>query len=301
MMRWLLITLLAAYLSGCATGRYQQRNDSFPSQPPASLDLSDASPRYEPVQLNKAYEVFGRRYTPLKSASGYIKNGRASWYGQKFHGHLTANGEIYDMYAMSAAHKTLPLPSYVQVTNLENGRSVIVRVNDRGPFHGDRIIDLSYAAAVKLDMLKTGTAEVRLQSITVLPDGKQLLAGAPALTAPKAPQNSPQQSGLDDSSTSLVPAARWYIQVLASKDEPRLMRLGAGLSNLYLVPSHTHGKQGVYRLRLGPFVKRSDADTLLTELKQNGYEQAFALAVDGVSGTQTTTNNGTTGPQQGTN
>src|SRR5690606_15178766 len=141
----------------CASnyGRYHQRNDSAPHTLPDNISQSDATPRYEahyPASLRQ-YSVLGRTYTPMNAeqASRYSATGQASWYGQKFHGHLTANGETYDMYQMSAAHKTLPLPSYARITNLANNKQVIVRVNDRGPFHGHRLIDVSYAAAKKLD------------------------------------------------------------------------------------------------------------------------------------------------------
>ena len=178
------LVLFVMLLNACAiqqSGRYSQRHDSAPKRLPGQIVLEDATPEYVPFNKrgNMPYQVFGKHYTPMQSARDYSQSGEASWYGQKFHGHLTSNGEIYDMYAMTAAHKTLPLPSFVRVTNLANNKQVIVRVNDRGPFHGSRIIDLSYAAAMKLDMLKTGTARVKLDAIHVEPDGSMLLAGEP--------------------------------------------------------------------------------------------------------------------------
>ena len=113
----------------------------------------------------KSYVVFGKRYYVKDSAKGYVEQGIASWYGTKFHGRRTSSGETYDMYAMTAAHKTLPLPTYARVTNLENGRSVMVKVNDRGPFHQNRIIDLSYSAATRLGIVKTGTGRVEVEAI----------------------------------------------------------------------------------------------------------------------------------------
>ena len=113
----------------------------------------------------KTYEVFGKRYFVLDSSDGFTQEGIASWYGPNFHGKKTSSGEIYDMYAMTAAHKTLPLPSYLEVKNLENGRKIIVRVNDRGPFHDNRIVDLSYTGAIKLDMIGKGTALVEIRAI----------------------------------------------------------------------------------------------------------------------------------------
>jgi len=148
--------------------RYAIKQDLGPKQ---HLDMSkapDAIPKVEPRSRggNKSqYEVWGKSYSVMASSVGYQERGLASWYGQKFHGHLTSNGETYDMYTMSAAHKSLPLPTYARITNLANNKMVIVRVNDRGPFHGDRVIDLSYAAASKLDYRKTGVAEVLVEAI----------------------------------------------------------------------------------------------------------------------------------------
>lgn len=155
-------------LSACSSDRYQQKHDSTPTRLPSEAELKDAIARAEPYSRggNKNYQVFGKPYKVLTSAQGFEQTGLASWYGNKFHGHLTSNGEIYDMYTMSAAHKNLPLPTYLKVTNTVNNKSVIVRVNDRGPFHRSRIIDLSYSAAYKLDMLKTGTAHVKITAIT---------------------------------------------------------------------------------------------------------------------------------------
>jgi len=139
--------------------------------PRRDIDVSlipDAVPRLEPITAagNKSpYQVFGRTYHVLPSSNGYRERGGASWYGTKFHGRQTSNGETYDMYAMTAAHRTLPIPSYVQVTNLDNGRKVIVRINDRGPFHGDRIIDLSYVAAKKLGYHQQGVSRVEVVAI----------------------------------------------------------------------------------------------------------------------------------------
>ena len=159
--------LLAALLTGCGT----LQKDRAPS---GGVDLSripDAVPKPEPRSRYgnpESYEVNGQHYYVLESSSGYFERGTASWYGEKFHGRRTSSGERYDMYAMTAAHRTLPLPTYVQVTNLRNGRSVVVRVNDRGPFHDNRLIDLSYVAAAKLDMLESGTAPVEVRAIDPL-------------------------------------------------------------------------------------------------------------------------------------
>ncbi len=152
-----------------ARGPADYRRDRPPDAPGVDLDtISDAVPRDEPrSRYGNApeYEAFGRVYRTLASSEGYQEEGVASWYGEEFRGRRTASGELYDPYGMTAAHRTLPLPCYVEVTNLENGRTVVVRVNDRGPFHEDRIIDLSYAAAHRLGMLSKGTARVRVRAL----------------------------------------------------------------------------------------------------------------------------------------
>ncbi len=151
-----LIALLFFLTSGCSAGSplNNQNKDSAPAHVPINISsISDAVPKYE--KRTRAgnppeYKVFGKQYKVLAKSKGYQKRGVASWYGVKFHGRKTSNGEVYDMYGMTAAHKTLPIPSYVRVTNLKNKKTIVVRVNDRGPFHENRVIDLSYTAAVKL-------------------------------------------------------------------------------------------------------------------------------------------------------
>jgi rare lipoprotein A len=167
------LAALSLALSGCFFTRESPRPPPpapVPARmpPPAAREIPDAVPRYEPRSPYgnpPFYDVFGRRYFVLSSSADYIERGVASWYGPGFHKIRTSTGEIYDMYGMTAAHKTLPLPAYVRVTNLQNGRSVVVRVNDRGPFVGNRIIDLSYTAAAKLDMLRDGTAMVEVRTV----------------------------------------------------------------------------------------------------------------------------------------
>ena len=163
------LALSGLLLAGCASGPRGGR-DGGPAQPPSDLSqLQDAQPRVEPVRSSggtaKPYTVLGRSYAPITDDRPFRESGLASWYGTKFHAQSTASGEPYDMYAMTAAHKTLPLPSYVRVRNPANGREAIVRVNDRGPFHDGRIIDLSYAAAYRLDLLR-GVAPVEIERIT---------------------------------------------------------------------------------------------------------------------------------------
>ena len=167
---WLLALAAAAMLTACSStgdgtgngGRYAMNSDA-PPDGDIELDpnnIPDAVPVEEPRTAagNKSpYTVLGETYEVMPESTGYEQTGKASWYGKKFHGYKTSNGEIYSMYKMSAAHRTLPIPSYVRITNLDNGKSGIVRVNDRGPFHSYRIIDVSYAAAVRLDMVRSGT------------------------------------------------------------------------------------------------------------------------------------------------
>jgi rare lipoprotein A len=144
------------------------KDDGPHERPPSNLDaVADATPRVEPLHryANRPYTVFGKSYRPLASLQPFRQRGMASWYGKRFHGQKTSSGEVYDMYKMTAAHPTLPIPSYARVTNLANGRSVVVRINDRGPFHAGRIIDLSYVAAWKLGYIAAGSAQVEVEAI----------------------------------------------------------------------------------------------------------------------------------------
>lgn len=254
----LLITV-SACSSNQPSSRYSQQHDSIPSRLPMPHELVEPEPTFEPPsrQGNRTYSLFGRTWHIMEHATEYQQEGVASWYGEKFHGHLTSNGEIYDMYAMSAAHKTLPLPTYVRVTNLANDKSVVVRVNDRGPFHGDRIIDLSYVAAYKLDMLKTGTARVRVEAIQPSAEN-QALAATPPLEAEQI--------------------AQYFIQVHAGSDAERLKTEAQHLQNLYQVPATTQANNGLYRVVLGPFAE-AQTNALLEKLRGAGYPDAFRLAV----------------------
>ena len=178
--RWLYVALAACALASCSLGPEQ---DSAPARPKDVSSVPDAVPRAEPKSRYgnpDSYVVFGKRYYTLDSAAGFVERGIASWYGQKFHGRKTSSGEVYDMYAMTAAHKSLPLPTYVRVTNLDNNKTTVVRVNDRGPFHDGRVIDLSYAAATKLGIVAAGTAPVEVRAVDALGN----VADAPATSTP---------------------------------------------------------------------------------------------------------------------
>lgn len=245
-----LFFLLLIVLSACSThtGRYQQKNDSTPTRLPTQAELSDAIPRAEPYSRggNKNYQVRGKSYSVLDSAKNFKQTGIASWYGNKFHGHLTSNGEIYNMYSMSAAHKNLPLPTYVKVTNHANNKSVIVRVNDRGPFHESRVIDLSYSAAYKLDMLKTGTATVSIEAITIKP--------------------SINNNNL---------ATKGFIQVFATQHQKIALATSAKLKKQFGYQTSTPYQTGIYRVQLGPFTNVIKLEKTLEEIKNNGYPKAF--------------------------
>ncbi len=209
---WLAVAAALA-LAGCASGPRGGR-DGAPSAVPSGLDrVPDAEPRVEPVRssggTSKPYTVLGRAYTPITDDRPFRESGLASWYGTGFHAQSTASGEPYDMYAMTAAHKTLPLPSYVRVRNPANGREVIVRVNDRGPFHDGRIIDLSYTAALRLDLLR-GVAPVEIERITNedIRTGAWRREGDTRLAAAPAPVATPRNDVVT------VPAA-WATPVAA--------------------------------------------------------------------------------------
>ncbi|WOI35953.1 septal ring lytic transglycosylase RlpA family protein [Alteromonas sp. CI.11.F.A3] len=296
-MRTLLLILFASFiLAACKsapTGRYTQHQDTAPNHVAKVPETLDAVPKYEAYRMfnSRPYKVLGKHYTPLTSGKGFEEVGYASWYGQKFHGHLTSNGETYNMFAMSAAHKTLPLPSYVRVTNLDNNKQAIVRVNDRGPFHDNRIIDLSYAAAVKLGYHNKGTAKVKIEVIHFDPDNNVTVGVNPTVTydeyigiapLPSAPipssevaANAPVQSdNLPQTSMSLN---GYFIQVAALSNQKKAESISNVLSALYQVPTHMPVVGNVYKLQLGPIEDEALAHELLEQLKQNGYPQAYKI------------------------
>lgn len=245
--RSVLIVLSGLVISACSlnTGRYHQSQDSAPGRLPTAAELQNAVPVQEPYsnQGNSDYQVLGQSYQVLASAKGFTERGLASWYGNKFHGHLTSNGEYYDMYSMTAAHKQLPLPSYVRVTNLANQKTVVVRVNDRGPFHPDRVIDLSFAAAYKLDMLDDGTAPVKIEAINLVNR-----ANDPA----------------------------FYIQLVASSDDRQINRVSRQLAKKWQDHATTVKNSGLYKLLLGPF-PQAQANRHLQQLRGAGFPRAFRV------------------------
>jgi rare lipoprotein A len=297
-MRVFLFSLISVVaLSACSTSkpsRYSQKTDSAPRFVAKTPTTADAVPKYEAYRMfnSRPYTVLGKHYTPLQSGKGFEQTGHASWYGQKFHGHLTSNGETYNMFAMSAAHKTLPLPSYVRVTNLDNNKQAIVRVNDRGPFHQNRIIDLSYAAAVKLGYHDKGTANVHIEVIHFDEDNHVTVGNGPTVTydeylgidvaEPTAlayEEPAPSQSGPFEAGNVASADKALYIQVAALSDGQRAKSLSNVLSALYQVPAHIPKNDDIYKLQLGPIEDVSTASELLIQLKENGYPHAYTVEV----------------------
>lgn len=259
----LFLIILVIMITACSTnsGRYQQQHDSKPTRIPTPSELVDITPRAEPHSRggNKSqYQVRGKTYSVLKTAENFSQTGTASWYGKKFHGHLTSNGEIYNMYAMSAAHKNLPLPTYLKVTNNANNKSVIVRVNDRGPFHQDRIIDLSYSAAYKLDMMKTGVANVTISAIT-------------DFTVAKVPATLKKEPVVNTKSDQ-----RKYIQVFATKNELLANQTAQALKTLYQLDAITPKNNDIFRVQIGPISDVEQLNSILENLKKSGYPKAFS-------------------------
>ncbi|NCF72466.1 MAG: septal ring lytic transglycosylase RlpA family protein [Gammaproteobacteria bacterium] len=220
------------------------------------------------------YEVFNTTYTVMPSSAGYQERGVASWYGKKFHGNLTSNREVYDMYEMTAAHKTLPLPTYVRVTNLRNNQSIVVRVNDRGPFVNNRIIDLSYAAALKLDMVRDGTSLVEVTAINFdKPAGTQ--QGGDRPTSSRQP---PKPSIV---STPAVSTNRIYVQVGAFGERENAARRLAKLSQSGITDAFIHEDVStnttLYRVRIGPVADVVQYDLLVEELEAIGINDPYLI------------------------
>lgn len=264
-----LLLLTSALLLGACSSKAPAPGDGGPARPVDVSHVPDAVPRVEPPSRygNPAsYEVYGQRYHTLRTSAGYTERGVASWYGTKFHGRRTSSGEPYDMYAMTAAHKTLPLPTYAEVTNLKNGRKVIVKINDRGPFVGNRLIDLSYAAASRLGILADGTGLVEVRAID---------PRTPATTTARAPV--PDGRPLSPIATATAAAApanpTLFLQVGAFASRSNAERLRADLERSAVGPvqiSEFAGLNGtVFRVRIGPLDSVEAADRMLSSL--SGY------------------------------
>ena len=291
--------------AGSGRGGYYQDDGPGDNPPEGLLDVPDAEPRIEPYRPanNRPYNVFGKTYTPLVENVPFRQRGVGSWYGKKFHGQKTASGELYDMYKMTAAHPTLPIPSYARVTNLSNGKQVIVRINDRGPFLSSRIIDLSYTAALKLGYLGSGSSELEVERLLPeeiarlskekieklarpeqsVPTPEVLAAAAATMEASPATTPSPvivsanntaevQQPVVSPPATTGTVAPGFYLQLgsysqLANADAAR-GRLQQGSVTLPPVEVVEYGL--FYRLYSGPFATRAEAAAAATRLQEAG-------------------------------
>ncbi len=284
-----LVMLLAGALAACSSapmredtsvarkpGGYYLDDGPGANPPPNIEQIPDAEPRAEPIKAStaKPYVALGQRYTPMTAATPYKARGLASWYGRRYHGKPTASGEPYDMYAMTAAHPTLPIPSYVRVSNVRSGKSVVVRINDRGPFHSDRLIDLSYAAAVKLGIVRSGSDLVDIES--VLPGDATPALLSPATDVAQSPADvaaASQTAGDAASVASAQPAtAGVYIQLGAfaarRNAEDYLLRIRSELSwlseSLAVFP-----RDGLYRVHIGPYTDREQATQVASRIGQS--------------------------------
>ncbi|HET6629686.1 MAG TPA: septal ring lytic transglycosylase RlpA family protein [Woeseiaceae bacterium] len=265
----LFLLVLAA---GCASQR------PLPSVEP----VTDGRSRYGNGPI---YEVHGRRYVVLDSSAGYHERGIASWYGKKFHGRLTSSREPYDMYALTAAHKTLPLPTRARVTNLQNGKSVVVRINDRGPFVANRLIDLSYAAASAIGIVEAGTGMVEVAALGGYP-AAEVVAAAPAATTAEAPAATAAEAPAV--TTAEVPAAKappqdaaaealLYLQVGAFGDAENAQRRFALLQDGGIEPAFVRedalAEPALYRVRIGPIANVAQYDSLVLKLQSLGISE----------------------------
>ena len=276
----LILAALAALLAGCATapkpppgppapdpsafGKYY-KDDGPPEQVPENLaSIPDAVPRDEPFHkfANRPYIVFGQSYAPVVNKEPTRERGLASWYGRKFHGQKTASGETYDMFAMTAAHKTLPIPSYARVTNVKNGLSVVVRINDRGPFHSNRIIDLSYAAAARIGIAAAGSGMVTVERI--VPGS----AGEPVVSTLQAP---PEKSVIETAVVAQEAAGLWLqLGAFSSAETAESFRDHAARELPWMMePIQVMQRDGLHRVRLGPYRSRDEATAIAEKVRQS--------------------------------
>lgn len=265
---WLPIGLALLLLAGCSSSPRISRHDGVGSHLPSAAEIAripDATPKVEPLSTYgnpDSYVVFGKRYHTLKQSKGYSEKGIASWYGDKFHGQRTSSGDPYDMFAMTAAHKTLPLPCYARVTNLKNNRSVIVKINDRGPFHDNRLIDLSYTAAWKLGIIGEGTGLVEVTAID---------PGAAEPTPASEPEPPKRNRGLPE----------LFLQVGAfgnSSNADRLkQRIEEQLQVSVLIEEIAGSANPIYRVQVGPIASVELADHLSQRLDSLGIKDPHVV------------------------
>jgi rare lipoprotein A len=259
--------LFVLLVSGCSSSRYSQYHDSAPTGDIDLRRIDNVVPRAEPRSKygnSPSYVVRGKRYYVMQDSRNFVERGVASWYGKKFHGHRTSSGETYDMYKMSAAHKNLPLPTYVEVRHLHNGKSIIVRVNDRGPFHDNRIIDLSYAAAKKLGITAQGTGVVEIRAIDPYQYHRD--------------KHMAQKSAAQPVRTTTATSTdyRLFLQVGAfvsrTNAEQLRSRLLAELGSHSINTGYSEEKN-VYRVRIGPLTNVEQADQLAMRIAQLGFAE----------------------------
>lgn len=256
----IIVVVLMLLLTSCA---HMKRKDGPPNFYVDETKISNAVPKDEPLSKYgnmRSYRVFGKRYYTLKSSRNYNQVGIASWYGTQFHEHNTSSGEPYDMLAMTAAHKSLPLPTYVEVTNLRNNRKIIVKVNDRGPFAPNRIIDLSYVAAKKLGMLGHGTTRVRVKAINPRTYYNNI-DDEPTIADRCIKSKQPRSVG------------QVYVHVGTFKHKPNAMKLKRQLASRVKAPINVSRlRSGMYRVQIGPLKDRYSADKVHSRLVSLGIK-----------------------------
>ncbi len=240
-------------------GGYYQDDGPGANPPPNLESIPDAEPRAEPLNkfANKPYTALGQTYVPDMSGKPYQARGIASWYGRKFHNQRTASGEPYDMYGMTAAHPTLPIPSYARVTNVKTGKSVIVRINDRGPFHADRVIDLSYTAAYKLGIAQAGSGVVEVENIDAA-------HSAPATTSVAAKEEKLEPARVASSESYWLQLGAFSVQANAEQLLAKMKAELGALANVVQIQA----AEGLYRLRAGPFKSSVEASDAAAQLKR---------------------------------
>jgi rare lipoprotein A len=262
-----MLLVISSCLVACSNLKTGVQTDDAPDNPRDVSDVPNAVPQNEPLSRYgnpESYKVYGKTYYTLPSSKDYKERGTASWYGTKFHGKRTSSGEPYDLYAMTAAHKTLPLPTYVEVTNLKNGRSVIVKVNDRGPFHDDRLIDLSYTAAAKLDILPYGTGQVEVRAI----DTEQSVKIATLTDTAAATATAQENQTL-------------YLQVGAFSSRDNAQRMQADLLSQNIgavrIVEATTDAGTFFKVQVGPLASHMEANRVTQELKTLGISNSHSI------------------------
>lgn len=293
----ILFVVFLIMLGGCSTSKTTTTGNNNTSTPSTTTHTVDGPPPaalrkdypYIPLEVkdeprtmagNKSpYVIFNKTYYVLPESTGFQQTGIASWYGRKFHGRKTSNGERFDMYAMSAAHTSLPIPTYVEVTNLDNNRSMIVRINDRGPFHGNRVIDLSWAAANYLGYAEQGTANVSIRALD--PIKKSAGSSSTAANHSVAASNiEPESANTNVASSSALPNTLppfSYLQVALLSERSKAIQLAEAMTELTERPVETRQKNGRYAIWIGPLKTRKELNKLNKKLVSANYESGFLV------------------------